>query len=180
MFANSTWSKNFIRKLQNKEYREAYVADQTRSKIAFQIRTLREQGERRWSQTELASRMGTKQSVISRLENPDYGKVSLQTLLDAAAAFKVPLLVEFAGWEDWLRRMSDVSVRALERKSFDGERLIEMGNDGLAAAETLSSSTTPVSDDNIVAFPQPWLKEAQLGGAITLQDRTASPYLEEA
>ena len=119
----SPWTRGLIQELSEKAFRDAYMIDHVRTNIAFQIRTLREQPSRDWSQAELAARAGKKQSVISRLEDPDYGKLSLQSLLDIAVAFDVPLLVQFVEWDDWLVRMGDVSPPALQKRSFDPAHL---------------------------------------------------------
>ena len=111
MLSGSHWSESFIRQLSDKETRDEFVADQVRS--------------RNWSQADLGERAGKPQNVISRLENPDYGKESLQTLLEIAAAFDLPLLVDIPEWEDWYRRISAVTKSELARKSFDEEVFVE-------------------------------------------------------
>lgn len=119
MFA--TLSNRLFEKLRSKSYREAYVAEHVRTGIAYQIRALRIQ--RGWSQKRLAEEMGKPQSVVSRLEDPDYGKVSVQTVLDGAAAFDVALLVQYVSFPEFLRRTRDVSPEVLQAESFNEQQL---------------------------------------------------------
>jgi transcriptional regulator with XRE-family HTH domain len=93
--------------------------------IARQVRTLREQ--RDWSQDDLGRATGKPQSAISRVEDPDYGKLTLQTLFDLAKAYDVPLLVQFVEWGDWLARMNDASTESLQKESFNAAALTDVG-----------------------------------------------------
>src|SRR5258707_1306078 len=123
------WSEQFIRQISEKEMRDEFVADTIRTRIALLIRALREQEERQWSQKQLGDKLDKPQSVVSRLEDPDYGKLTLQTLFEVAAAFDLPLLVDIPEWEDWFHRIEDVEASRLRRNSFSANRLI-----GLAQA----------------------------------------------
>jgi transcriptional regulator with XRE-family HTH domain len=114
-------SPAFLRQLQDTELRDGFVADHVRTRFALLVRALREQ--RGWSQAELGQRLGKPQSVVSRLEDPDYGKLTLQTLFEVAAAFGLPLYIDMPEWGDWFRLMSNMSSRNLQRQSFDMERL---------------------------------------------------------
>lgn len=117
---------SFLQELTNAELRNTFVADHVRVRLALLIRRLRE--DRGWSQAELGRRMGKPQSVVSRLEDPDYGKVTLQTLFDVSAAFELPLYVDMPDWDDWFRLMSDMSERNLQRQSFNLEYLTAASN----------------------------------------------------
>lgn len=100
-----------LRRFLSKDYRDGYLATHVRTGIALQIRALREKGE--LSQDDFATLTGKKQSTISRLEDTDYGRVSIQTLLDIASATGVALLVRFVDYPQFLRVTSDMSDRAL-------------------------------------------------------------------
>jgi transcriptional regulator with XRE-family HTH domain len=139
------WSEDFARDLSEKEFRDEFVADQVRTRIAMLIRALREQPDFGWSQTRLGRELGKPQSVVSRIEDPEYGKLSLQTLLEVAAAFNLPLWVDIPEWEDWLRLIKDIPNSKTRRQPFDAERMISQAK----AARDGSSTGTISSIHNI-------------------------------
>lgn len=104
--ASARW-KQIAASLQDKEYRQAFVAAQISNGLPFQIRSTRE--DRGWTQCELAERVGMSQEAISRLESFSYGKFTLQTLKRLAAAFDVALVVRFVPFSeivDWSAKLS--------------------------------------------------------------------------
>ena len=102
--------------MHNKEYRSALVSADVRNWIAYQTRQLRE--DRGWSQEVLGERARTKQSAISRLEDPDYGKLTVSTLLSLASAFDVGLEVKFVSFSKFLEEYKNVSPDAMKVPSF--------------------------------------------------------------
>src|SRR5216684_701788 len=120
---NATSRKKLILKLKNKKYRDAYVSAHVRNGIPYQTRALRDQ--RKWSQGELGKRSGKPQNVISRLEDPNYGKMRIPKLLDLAAAFDVALLVKFVPFSKLLSEVKDLSPEALSAKSFGEDQFEE-------------------------------------------------------
>lgn len=116
VFANFSIGKKLLEKLQRKAYRHAYVAEHVRRGIAYQIRALRDQ--RKWKQGTFANMLGKPQSVVCRLEDPDYGKVTIQTLLEVANVFDVALEVRFVRYSSFVTTTRDVSVVSLQVPEF--------------------------------------------------------------
>jgi len=141
------WSEEFVRDMEDKEFRDEFVVDQVRLRIATLIRALREQPDRDWSQTELGREMGKPQSVVSRLEDPDYGKMSVQTLLEVVAAFKLPLWIDIPEWEEWFRHIGNVPNSKTHRRSFDAEWLSTQAKaaKGYVTDGALSRLITPLA-----------------------------------
>lgn len=108
---------NKLKKFARKEYRDGYMQTQVRAGIVFQIQALRDKFG--YSQTRFAEVTGKKQSVISRLENTGYGRVTVQTLLDIASSLNVALLVKFVSYPEFISRNQDMSVAGLQVETID-------------------------------------------------------------
>lgn len=83
-----------VASLASKPDRDAFVRQQIETGMPFQIRAMRNSQD--MSQQALAALLDKPQSVISRLEDPRYGRYTINTLLQVASAFDVGLLVTFA------------------------------------------------------------------------------------
>lgn len=91
----------------NKPYRDAFVSSVAKRIIPAQIRILRRQ--RKWSQAQLAKESSLTQGVVSRAEDPDYGNLTVNTLLRLAAGFDcayVGRFVPFRDLEQWYSLLS--------------------------------------------------------------------------
>lgn len=172
--------KTLIKKLREKEYRTAYAAAHTRRWIAHQIRALREMPERNWKQGDLACRVGKPQSVVSRLENPSYGKMTIQTLLDVAAAFDVALVVKFVDFNRFLAETRDVSDASMRVFSFEETDIAAPPLSSPSSGERQSMATRSGRETEITlgsspyySFPafhiaiQPAAKSYQFSGVVS-------------
>jgi transcriptional regulator with XRE-family HTH domain len=119
MSLSKSMEKTFRRMTKSLDERNAYVSAEVTTALAHQIRALRTQ--RGMTQAELADRMGTKQHVISRLEDPSYGRLSLNTLLQLSRAFDTGLQVQFVPLVGMLRDTFQPSAEARLVPSFEEE-----------------------------------------------------------
>lgn len=119
MFLISSIGKRLREKLKKRGYRSAYVAEHVRRGLAHQIRALRDQ--RFWNQGKLAEKLGKPQSVVSRLEDPSYGKLTIQTLLEVANAFDVALQVKFMSYSSFLQNTRDLSAASMQVPGFSDD-----------------------------------------------------------
>jgi transcriptional regulator with XRE-family HTH domain len=94
----------------SKDYRDAFLETDVKAGIAYQIQALREKTG--LSQAAFAEKTGKKQSVISRLEDTEYGGVNVNTLLEIAKALDIGLQVRFCDYIDVLER--DISPAGMK------------------------------------------------------------------
>jgi transcriptional regulator with XRE-family HTH domain len=164
-------------KFESKDYRDAYMASRVRASIALQIRALREQ--RRLSQTDFANRLGKPQSVLSRLENTEYGRVTVQTLLEIASALDVALVVKFCTYRDFFNQMSDTSDRALSVESFSSRQL-----EPATVASLGESAPSGQEEEGPRASPQVSLSDALVsqvtGPPLSQSSRGKAPGISRA
>jgi transcriptional regulator with XRE-family HTH domain len=121
---NTSGRKESLREaLSDKEYRDAFVAAQATVGIPFQIRALREKGS--WTQQELATKAGMKQSWVSKIESPGYSGFSLKTLLKLASVFDVGLVVRFVPVGELVEWELNLSNDSLSVPSFEQDPYFE-------------------------------------------------------
>jgi len=85
-------------KFGSKPYREEFVSVQVKRGIPLQIRSLlKQQGI---SQEELANQSGLTQGVVSRAANPNYGNLTLNTIIRIAAGFDVAFIGQFVPFSE--------------------------------------------------------------------------------
>ncbi len=139
---SNTHSRGLVDELRDPDYRRAFVESNIRNGIAFQLRAMRE--GRDFSQELVAEKLGNKdlQPMVSRYENPDYGRYSLSTLLNLAHAFDVALVVRFESFSELIRWDHESSARTLNVPSF--QRELEAGAIEAAIAEGHMAGTGPV------------------------------------
>jgi transcriptional regulator with XRE-family HTH domain len=102
----------------DEEYRREF-ADDVGTGLAFQIRMLREKNG--WTQTELASRIGSRQETISLWENPNYGKYTLKTLKSLARAFDLVPVFRLGAFGELVEWNVNLSPDRIAPPSFDEE-----------------------------------------------------------
>ena len=113
MEKNYPLSAHLLKQIKNfliKGYRDGFLEADVKGGIAYQIQALREKTG--LSQAEFAKKIGKKQSVVSRLENTEYGAVNVNTLLEIAKALDIGLQVRFCDYLDVLER--DISPAGMK------------------------------------------------------------------
>lgn len=101
--------------------RHLYVDSTIRQLLALKIKAMRE--ARGLDQETLGALAGgMKKSSISRLENPNYSNMTLETLKRLARAFDVALLVDFVPFTEFVNRISDRTEADFAPASYEYEK----------------------------------------------------------
>jgi len=106
----------------DREFRASYFAQHLRMFLADQIRGLR--GD--MSQAEFGRVLNKPQSVVSRIEDEEYGRVSLQTLIDVAQSLDIGLIIKFVDFPTFLRETADMSDEAIVPRSYTDDQMSDL------------------------------------------------------
>lgn len=145
--------KSFRRYLNSRAARDAFVEAEATTWLAHQIRTLRAQ--RGLSQSQLAKKLGTTQTAISRLEDPSYGRISFKTFVALAKAFDVAPVMRFESTlkvlkERWTIRPQDLEVLAFEEEASSVGFVDPLPQAGVARIGSLGASGLNVAVVHLV------------------------------
>lgn len=111
--------QQLLESFRDPEYRHAFVNERLRASVALQIRALRQ--ARTMTQKELGDAIGMAQTWVSKLENPDYGKMTVATLLRLAEAFDTDLEVKFRPFSETLDSLPTQGSEYFAVSSFNEE-----------------------------------------------------------
>jgi transcriptional regulator with XRE-family HTH domain len=118
--APTTLARQFLEAWKDSEYRAEFVRERVKSSVALQIRALREQ-RNGMTQKQLGDAIGKAQTWISVLEDPEYGKMSVATLLSLAEAFDTDLEIKFRSFSKALHELTKQNATYFEVRSFSEE-----------------------------------------------------------
>ena len=132
----------------DKEFRDSYVAALTRRFLARQMKKFRGDA----SQTEFAARLDKQQTIVSRLENPNYSGWTLGTLLEIASKLDVGLVVRFVDFPSFMKATEDFSETALRPASYSQQQVEDFAQSEAdfqaAAARALEILQMPLPEQN--------------------------------
>jgi hypothetical protein len=167
--------KSLAGKMQDKNYRDGYVAAHTRQVLAKQMREFR--GD--MPQTEFADLIGKRQTQVSRLENSNYVGWTLTTMFEVAKKRDVAVLVRFVDFPTFLRFTEDMSEQALRPHAYDKADVDALISDPGPAPiilhprkddDPIPSFTVPDNNDKPTEVPTPRSGDPQvIEGQPTLQ-----------
>jgi transcriptional regulator with XRE-family HTH domain len=169
--------EQLLAKLDNKEYRDAFIAEQIFTRLPMKIRFLRDSQE--LTQKQLGDRAGIAQTWVSKLEDPNYGKLTISTLLKVASALDVGLQIDFVPFS----RVLNDAVR-LSRESFVvptfGDDAGLSGNQSRIEGTRIATSSVAATMGTVIAFPQQHTDSASAVEAPTPPRSASRPAQQQA
>lgn len=119
---NMNLRNQLLEKFADKEYRDNFVQEYIFSRVPLKIKSMRD--ARDMSQQDLGQMAGIAQPWVSKLEDPNYGRLTLSTLLKIASAFDVALHVDFVPFSEILNRSTLLSEDDFAVPSYDSDKTL--------------------------------------------------------
>lgn len=135
-------------KLAVKAYRERFVSAQAKRAIPAQIRALIERAG--ITQGELAERAGITQGVISRAANPNYGNLTLNTIIRIAAGLDVAFVGQFVPFSElarWFLAFSDERLGSIPTFEQENDKIASIDREQ-SPVESTAQEEAMTSKDN--------------------------------
>lgn len=130
----STFSQIWANLGASKEYREHFVEAQVKRAIPLQVRALlKEQGLK---QQELAELSGVSQGTISRAIDPEYGDLTLNTIIRIAAGLDVAFIGRFVPFSELVSWFDGWTEAAAKVMKFEDEDQVRKKRDAPVDEET--------------------------------------------
>ena len=167
MYVSKSMEKT-LNRMKIHEVRHARIEAEAANYIASQIRIIRQQ--RGMTQKALAKNLNTTQAAISRLEDPSYGRHSVQLLLAIGKVLDVALMVKFVPLHDLLSERSCVKEEALSVEAIADE-LVRV---------SYFTSHEPANLNHVVATMIPGIQNQYTQISSQLNDRAQRIFLGTA
>jgi transcriptional regulator with XRE-family HTH domain len=113
---NTVYEQIWEKLAKSKKYRDNFVAANARRLLPFQIRVLMQRN--RLSQEKLAAKAGLTQGVISRAADPNYGNLTINTIVKIANGLDVAYLGIYVPFSELSRFVAYLSEEAVLVDSF--------------------------------------------------------------
>jgi transcriptional regulator with XRE-family HTH domain len=107
-----------LRKLTERSFRRAFAEEAVDVGVPIQIREMRR--ARQWTQEQLGDAASIAQEAVARAESLSYGRFTLATLKNLAAAFDCALIVRFAPFSElisWKERIDAAAITPADYSS---------------------------------------------------------------
>ena len=105
----------------SKKYRHSFASSYIKRGIPYQILAMMQQ--RKWTQSQLAKHANLSQGVVSRAANPDYGDLTLNTIIRIAEGFDVAFIGKFVPFSGFIKELSNASGMSLHVQSFPNDTM---------------------------------------------------------
>ena len=129
----------------SKKFRHSFASSYIKRGIPYQILAMMQQ--RKWTQSQLAKHANLSQGVVSRAANPDYGDLTLNTIIRIAEGFDVAFIGKFVPFSGFIKELSNASDTSLQVQSFPNDAMPQSTQTTPHHPAAPDTSTYPLMSD---------------------------------